>query len=60
MRCLWRPYLRDSKDDHILELAAAASSRYIITRNIRDFAGSERFGVKATAPAAYLKLIGEV
>ena len=30
---LWRPYLRDAKDDMVLELAVASGSRFIVTYN---------------------------
>jgi putative PIN family toxin of toxin-antitoxin system len=56
---LWRPFLRDSDDDHILELAVAARSKYIITYNLKDFEGIGTFGIKAITPAEYLKTIGE-
>lgn len=56
---LWRPFLRDSGDDHVLELAVAAQSGFIITHNIKDFEGIERFGVKAIKPVDYLRMIGE-
>ena len=51
---LWRPFLRDPYDDHLLELAVESGSRWIITFNIRDFAGSERFGVEALTPQQFL------
>ena len=51
---LWRPFLRDPNDDHLLELAVESGSRWIITFNIRDFAGSEQFGVKALTPQQFL------
>jgi len=51
---LWRPILRGANDDHLLELAAESGSRWIITFNIRDFAGSEQFGVKALTPQQFL------
>src|SRR5258707_1218586 len=35
----WRPFLGDPDDDFILELAVAANARYIVTHNLRDFAG---------------------
>ena len=54
---LWRPRLKDPKDEMVLELAAASQSRYIITYNLRDFKGVERFGIKALTPAAFLKKI---
>lgn len=54
-----RPQLRDPGDDFILELAVAGGCTYIVTHNTRDFAGAERFGVRAISPAAFLRLIGE-
>lgn len=54
---LWRPMLRDGKDDMVLELAVAARARVIVTFNQRDFAGSERFGIEALAPQEFLKRI---
>src|SRR5438132_7084891 len=37
---LLRPYLRDPKDDFIIELAVASRADYIVTWNVRDFAGA--------------------
>ncbi len=54
---LWRPALPDPDDDLILELAVAAGCRYIVTHNLRDFRGTERWGVSAVAPSGFLKLI---
>lgn len=56
---LWRPYLRDSKDDLVLELAVGSQSTEIITYNIRDFEGIERFNVKAVRPSQFLAELGE-
>jgi len=39
--------LRDLKDDHLLEVAAVSNSRHIVTFNVNDFRGVEKFGVKA-------------
>jgi putative PIN family toxin of toxin-antitoxin system len=55
---LWRPFLRDPKDDMVLELAVKAESDFIVTFNEKDFAGIEQFGLKALAPADFLKRIG--
>lgn len=55
---LWRPILRDPKDDHILELAVAASCNRIVTHNTRDFAQSVTWGIEATRPGEFLKGIG--
>ena len=56
---LWRPFLRDPKDDMVLELAVEAQCRYIVTYNKRDFAGIEQFGLQALTPAEFLKILGE-
>ena len=55
---LWRPLLKDSNDDLVLELAVAAACDYIVTYNVKDFVGSERFGVKITTPKEFLEKIG--
>lgn len=52
---LWRPVLRDPRDDLVLELAVEAEAEYIVTHNIRDFAGAKRFGVEAITPGAFLE-----
>jgi putative PIN family toxin of toxin-antitoxin system len=57
---LWRPFLKDPKDDMVLELAVAASCEYIVTFNQKDFEGAEKFGVKVIEPKAFLKRIGEL
>ena len=54
---LWRPALPDPDDDLLLELAIAASCRYIVTHNLADFRGTERWGVAAVRPSDFLKLI---
>jgi putative PIN family toxin of toxin-antitoxin system len=55
---LWRPVLRDVGDDHVLELAVEARCALIVTHNVRDFAGSEAFGVTAIRPGEFLRRIG--
>ncbi len=42
----------------LLELAVKAGCQFIVTYNSRDFAGIEQFGLQATTPAEFLKLIG--
>ena len=53
----WRPALRDPNDDRILEVAVRAKCP-IVTFNARDFAGSERFGIRVMTPKEVLTLIG--
>ena len=57
---LWRPTLRDPKDDFVLELAVESNCDYIVTFNTKDFAGSEKFGIKAIRPKDFLQIIGEI
>jgi len=54
---LWRPFLRDPKDDLVLEVAVASRSRYIVTFNTRDFRGVHEYGIKAVTPSEFLKLL---
>jgi len=56
---LWRPFLKDIKDDMVLETAFNASCDYIVTYNSKDFAGvKEKFGIKIIPPKEFLTLIG--
>jgi len=54
---LWRPYLRDSKDDHVLEVAVASQAQTIVTHNIKDFKEIDKFGIKAITPNELLEEI---
>jgi len=56
---LWRPMLRDPNDDMVLELAVESECDFIVTHNIRDFEGADRFGIRVEAPRAFLRRIGE-
>jgi putative PIN family toxin of toxin-antitoxin system len=51
---LWRPFLRDAGDDLVLELAVAAGSDAIVTHNVRDFVGAEKFGIRVVTPKQFL------
>lgn len=53
----WIPVLRDPDDEPIFQLAIEARVPYIVTRNIRDFEGAERFGIVIIQPADFLKLL---
>jgi len=57
---LWRPSLKDPSDDFILELAVESECDYIVTHNIRDFSGTEKFKVKAITPQEFLRVIGVI
>ncbi len=56
---LWRPFLRDPKDDLVLELAVKAGCDYIITYNKRDFIGVERFNLRVLDAGEFLLRLGE-
>lgn len=56
---LWRPFLKDPKDDLVLEIAVESASQFIITHNLRDFAGIEKFNLQAITPQQLLKQLGE-
>jgi putative PIN family toxin of toxin-antitoxin system len=57
---LWRPFLKDMKDDMILELAVESESDYIISFNKRDFSGIEKFNLQVITPKDFLEIIGEI
>jgi hypothetical protein len=44
----------------VLELAVAAGGAAIVTFNVADFRGAERFGVRVIGPRELLVEIGEV
>jgi putative PIN family toxin of toxin-antitoxin system len=55
---LWRPHLRDPKDDMLLELAVSAGCEQIVTYNERDFVGADQFGIKTITPRVFLASLG--
>jgi len=55
---LWRPLLRDPKDDMVAELALAASCDAVVTHNRRHFEPLARFGLSIFSPAELLSEIG--
>jgi len=54
---LWRPYLKDPRDDLVLEVAVESESDFIITYNKKDFRNVNKFGLKSLTPQEFLKLI---
>ena|SRR5581483_12296419 len=44
-----RPALRDPADDFVLELAVASQADFIVTYNLRDFRGCDRWGASASS-----------
>lgn len=57
---LWRPFLTDVNDELVLELAVSANCEYILTHNVSDFKGCEKFGIRAITPKEFLQIIKEV
>jgi len=57
---LWRPYLRDPKDDMVLELAVGSNAKFIVTHNTKDFGGTQQFAVRVVTPRVFLSEIGEL
>ena len=49
---LWRPFLKDSFDDKVLETAVNGQAKAIITYNTKDFAGVKKyFDIDILTPA---------
>ena len=57
---LWRPFLKDPKDDMVLELAVASQCDYIVTYNSSDYQGIHQFGIQTITSRDFLELIGEL
>ena len=55
---LWRPFLKDPKDDLVLEVAVESQSEYIITFNTKDFKGCDKFGIAVVTPQEYITMRG--
>ena len=51
---LWRPHLKDPKDDLVLEVAVESQSEFIVTFNKKDFRGIDHFGVRAVTPQEFM------
>jgi predicted nucleic acid-binding protein len=54
---LKRHALRDPNDDRILEVAVRKRAP-VVTYNIKDFAGADRFGIRVMSPKEFLTRIG--
>jgi len=55
---LWRPFLKDPKDDLLLEVAVESGSEFIITFNKKDFLDCEKqFGIKIVTPQEFMQLM---
>jgi putative PIN family toxin of toxin-antitoxin system len=57
---LWRPILKDPKDDMVLEIAVASSVDFIVTYNVKDFYPAKTFGVEIASPKDILIKTGVI
>ena len=54
---LWRPNLPDESDNHLIELAVAGNSKWIVTGNVKDVAADELVfdDFRVVTPGEWLK-----
>ena len=57
---LWRPYLKDPFDDHVLEVTIQSNANIIVTYNKKDFREAEDLGIKILSPKEFLEILQEV
>lgn len=53
---LWRPFLKDPKDDMVFEAALASAASFIVTFNHKDFQAARSMGVNTLSPNDFLKI----
>lgn len=56
---LWRPFLKDPFDDHILEVTIHSDADTIVTFNKKDFYEAENLGIKILTPKEFLEKLEE-
>lgn len=57
---LWRPQLRDAKDEMVLEAAVNARAHFLITHNLADFGAAKQFDVRPVTPREFLNRLDGV
>jgi len=50
--------IKDPFDDHVLEVAVASESPYIVSYNKKDFKAAKSFGIEIVSPFEFLKTLG--
>jgi len=54
---LWRPNLEDEGDNHLIDLAVASNTEWIITQNIKDLnSGELKFSFQCVSPGQFLEI----
>jgi predicted nucleic acid-binding protein len=53
----WRPFLADSDDEFLLELAVRCRCDYLITFDERHLAPALTFGIQVVTPREFLKIM---
>ncbi len=56
---LWRPYLKDPFDDHILEVTIHFNAQAIVTFNKKDFRKAQNLGITIFTPKEFLDELKE-
>ena len=54
---LWRPQLRDPKDEMVLEAAVNGRADYLITHNLADFSACRFRGLRILTPRQFIEII---
>ncbi len=54
---LWRPLVRDPKDDMVLEAAVASGASHIVTFNHKDLSLAAMFGIAVVKPSEFIRLL---
>ena len=56
---LWRPQIKDPKDDMVLELVTNAQADYLVTYNLKDFKqAAKKFNFTLVTPKQFLTIAG--
>ena len=55
---LWRPNLQDEGDNHLIDLAVASNTQWIITQNIKDLhSGELKFSFQSVSPDKFMEVL---
>ena len=55
---LWRPQLRDPKDEMVLEAAINGQASHLVTLNVRDFTpAANHWNIELIHPSSFLRFL---